>query len=63
MTIPAMFGSTWTKAMAGIRRFDARAARTYSEPSTCSVPDRATRANPGIAAMPTATIAGPVPGE
>src|SRR5699024_2099034 len=63
MTMPAMFGSTWTTAMAGALRFDARAARTYTDPSTCRVPDLARRANPGIAAMPTATMAGPVPGE
>ena len=57
MSSGAMFGRTCRRAIAKRGRPAARAASTYSRDITCSVPERAMRANAGTVAIPIASIA------
>ncbi|MNW62411.1 hypothetical protein D3C74_405390 [compost metagenome] len=56
-TMPMMLGSTWRRAIRRPFWLAALAAMMYSVLMTCSVPLRATRANPGIEPMPMASMA------
>jgi hypothetical protein len=57
MTRPLTLGSTCRSPMAQGPRPAARAAMTYSVPSTCMAPLRTTRTKLGTEAMPIATMA------
>ncbi len=57
MTSPLTFGSTWRSPMAHGPRPAARAAMTYSVPSTCIAPLRTMRTKLGTEAIPMATMA------